>query len=142
MRKQVGIWVLFMLLALSYRLTAQESINFRIEVKHVNQDLAYSNVVEVERPFTLFVPNAFTPNGDGLNDVFQVRSESYSYYHMVVYDRWGNLVFESMNAELGWDGRYQGKPMPIGVYSYQVVMRAMDGTEWNKAGQVTIASND
>jgi gliding motility-associated-like protein len=68
-----------------------------------------------------YVANTFSPNGDGDNDIFKpVTSCIYEYYELEVYDRWGNRVFATTNIDVGWDGTFQGKPLPIGVYSYQL----------------------
>ena len=69
----------------------------------------------------IFVPNAFTPdNGDQLNNTFQVQGVSVSKYHIVIYDRWGGLVFESHDINLSWDGTLNGSPAASGIYSYKI----------------------
>ncbi|MCD4725470.1 MAG: gliding motility-associated C-terminal domain-containing protein, partial [Bacteroidales bacterium] len=69
-----------------------------------------------------YVPNAFSPDGDGLNDELKAISntENIVSYHMYIYNRWGALVFESKEISLGWDGEYKGKPAPQGVYAYKI----------------------
>jgi gliding motility-associated-like protein len=69
-----------------------------------------------------YVPNAFSPDGDGLNDEFKAISntENISSFHMYIYNRWGELVFEANDVSLGWDGEYKGKPAPQGVYVYKI----------------------
>lgn len=78
--------------------------------------------VIVFEEFTVFAPNAFTPNGDEINDVFLPRGNNISpdAYRMSIFDRWGILVFESAEPDLGWDGRISGSDAPIGVYTYQI----------------------
>ncbi len=66
----------------------------------------------------IYVPNAFSPNGDGKNDVLYVRSEILQDFYFAVYSRWGEKVFECSNLEAGWDGTYKGKPCQNGVYDY------------------------
>jgi gliding motility-associated-like protein len=69
----------------------------------------------------LFIPNAFTPDGDGLNDIFKVISSGdIKEFHMYVFNRWGEQIFESTNIDVGWDGRKDGDMCPIGVYSYLI----------------------
>lgn len=70
----------------------------------------------------LFIPNAFTPNGDGRNDFFRAETEMLMIeYTMLIYDRWGNIVFKTNNVEAYWDGKYNGnEDLPIGVYSYKI----------------------
>jgi len=69
-----------------------------------------------------YVPNAFSPEGDGLNDEFKVigNSDKISSFHMYIFNRWGALVFESKDISLGWDGEYKGKPAPQGAYVFKI----------------------
>ncbi len=88
----------------------------------------------------LGVPNAFTPNNDGNNDVLYVRSTAVSDIRVFrVFDRWGALVFESNNISVGWDGTYDGKPVNPGVYVYYVeAFCPLDGSRILKKGNVTV----
>lgn len=78
----------------------------------------------VEKPprSELSFPNAFTPNGDGMNDVFEPvgMEQLLINYQMFIYDRWGRLIFESSDFYQGWDGTFKGKNSPVGVYVYRV----------------------
>ena len=71
-------------------------------------------------PSTLYVPNTFTPDGDGLNDVFTVRGTYISNYKMLIYDRWGILLYETEDMNVGWDGTYMSSPVQIDTYVYKV----------------------
>jgi gliding motility-associated-like protein len=75
---------------------------------------------------SIYIPNSFTPNGDGKNDVFKPVGESYSDLTMYIYDRWGVMIFESKDS-VGWDGTYKGKSCQQGVYVY--VVRWYDQTK-------------
>ena len=66
----------------------------------------------------IFIPNAFSPNGDGLNDVLYVRSHILESFYFAVYGRWGQKLFETTRFDEGWDGTFQGKPCQNGVYDY------------------------
>lgn len=75
------------------------------------------------------VVNAFSPNGDGINDIFRVVSnEPIVSLNLQVYNRWGQLVFESHNIQDGWDGRYKGANQEIGVYVYSLRYEVETGT--------------
>ncbi len=78
--------------------------------------------VDYESPLgeKLYIPNTFTPNGDGLNDFFQLSAfRPCQTYEITIFNRWGQIVFESDDAtNVKWDGRYQGDPMPQDVYVY------------------------
>ncbi|MCK9612526.1 MAG: gliding motility-associated C-terminal domain-containing protein [Bacteroidales bacterium] len=85
-----------------------------------------------------YVPNIFSPNGDGQNDVFRVRGEGIVELSLVVFDRWGEKVFDTGNVNGEWDGTYKGKDMPNGVYSYYVVAKMQDDSQIKKKGNVTL----
>ena len=74
----------------------------------------------VGEPLDLYVPNAFTPNGDGQNDVFEVYGVGISQVNLKVYNRWGQEVFQASNNRPQWDGMSKGKMQPPGMYSYLV----------------------
>lgn len=72
----------------------------------------------------LLMPNAFTPNGDGLNDLFSIPSTIFiDLGKFTVYNRWGQVVFETQNARQGWDGSVKGSPLPSGTYAWFVQYR-------------------
>ena len=94
-------------LALSSMAQMQYSRKYRV-VAYKNgspQTFSVSNEVEVIPPMTLYIPNTFTPNGDGLNDTFGIAGEAVKDFKMEVFNRWGQLVFESTNPNLRWDGK-------------------------------------
>jgi len=67
----------------------------------------------------VFVPTAFTPNGDGKNDLFKILgTENISSLHLKIFNRWGEIVFETRDKAKGWDGRHKGVPAPLGNYVY------------------------
>ncbi|MCD6332002.1 MAG: gliding motility-associated C-terminal domain-containing protein [Bacteroidales bacterium] len=90
-------------------------------VDSVGNESEYSNTVCVDECLNYSLPNVFTPNGDGMND--KLRPNPYSRVEKIqlkIYNRWGNLVFETENPEINWDGksRMTGKKVPPGVYYY------------------------
>lgn len=67
----------------------------------------------------LYMPNSFSPNGDGSNDVFRIPpGANIDLKELAVFDRWGNRVFRTTDAAKGWDGRYKGEPVNTGIYVY------------------------
>jgi gliding motility-associated-like protein len=86
----------------------------------------------------LYVPNAFTPNGDGTNDFFHVYGYGYNEMLFQVFNRWGEKMFETTDPAEGWDGTFKGEAMPPGVYVYQVVVYYLDGQEGYEKGSVTL----
>ncbi len=77
-------------------------------------------LVTAECPPGLWLPNAFTPNGDGINDVFKALGYHVVSFHMHIFNRWGELVFVSDHMDRGWDGKHNGMPCELGVYVYDV----------------------
>ena len=99
--------------------------------------------ITIESDFNFHIPNAFTPNGDGINDVFF----GYGYggiteYQIWIFDRWGILMFTSVDVNEAWDGTYNNQPLPIDVYVWKVSLYALDKFNNNKkhilVGTVTI----
>jgi gliding motility-associated-like protein len=85
-----------------------------------------------------FIPNIFSPNGDGINDIFTIRGERIEQVSLKIYNRWGNLVFMGNDVSPAWDGRWQGKECPIGVYYYTAEVTYLNGAVEQKHGNVTI----
>ncbi|MES2132206.1 MAG: gliding motility-associated C-terminal domain-containing protein [Bacteroidota bacterium] len=94
--------------------------------------------IEVSLESTLYIPNAFTPNGDNLNDVLYTPGTNITSYHLVIYNRWGNLVFESRDAEHGWDGTYRGERVKDDVYNYLLVAEGIDHEVYKKTGFIAV----
>jgi len=86
----------------------------------------------------IFIPNAFTPNGDGMNDVFRVRSVNIDRLTFVVYNRWGQEVFRTGDISFGWDGTFKGKEMPPDVYAWYVEADCIGGERFMQKGNVTL----
>ena len=87
---------------------------------------SFSQQIEVAKPVTAFIPTAFSPNGDGINDELFMRAQLLERFLIQIFDRYGNEVFRSFDPEFRWDGAYQGKLIQEGVYSYR--FRAIDIT--------------
>jgi gliding motility-associated-like protein len=68
----------------------------------------------------LIIPNCFTPNGDGVNETFKAVSQNLSSYQIYIFNRWGQLLFESSDPEIGWDGKVNGTNCPVGTYFFLI----------------------
>lgn len=86
----------------------------------------------------VYVPNAFSPDGDARNDVLFVRSKMVSEMNFLVYDRWGEKVFESHDMNNGWDGTYRGKKCDPGVFVYYLDATCHNKAKYLKKGNVTL----
>lgn len=92
------------------------------------------------QPFTisiseseLLMPNAFSPNGDGINDIYKPKSgyKSIVEFHAYIFNRWGKKLYEWTDPSTGWDGTYNGSPVKQGVYFCLVKARGADGRKFN-----------
>ncbi len=101
--------------------------------------------VEITPDFALYVPNAFTPDGNNLNDTFQPMGVGINEdnYRMDVFDRWGELIFTTNNFRKGWDGSVKGgKQAPQGVYIYKLMVYDLEGGKHPFVGHVTVIKKD
>lgn len=110
------------------------------------------NLVFATASGTVEFPNAFTPNPNGsngghydpnnpganLNDVFHPKASGVEEYQLLIFNRWGELIFESIDIDIGWDGYYKGKLAQQDVYVWKVRARTIQGTIINDAGDVTL----
>ena len=103
-----------------------------------NSVFSISNTTELAPNLSLYVPNSFTPNGDGLNDTFGVYGESIKNYRMQVFNRWGQVIFESNNVTEQWDGTYNGRFVPQGAYIYKMSANGINGNTTSKNGTLNI----
>jgi len=87
---------------------------------------------------TVFVPNTFTPNADGVNDVMYARSNLLLEVDFNIYDRWGQLVFHTDDITKGWDGVFNGKPCNPDVFGYYIKFKCNNGKESFKKGNITL----
>jgi gliding motility-associated-like protein len=108
----------------------------------VQNDFACTDTVSYDvwiRPdYTFYIPTAFTPDGDYLNDVFRVYGLNTSGFELRIFDRWGGIVFESTNMEMGWDGNINGKAAPVGSYVVVVYYADVNGLRRSHYGNVAL----
>jgi len=124
-----------------YKVFAQQNPEFKS-----NGDTSVSNIVCLNLPSRLFVPNAFTPNNDGLNETFKPVGLSIlngsditeMQYDFRIYNRWGELLFETHDVTQGWDGKYEGAYVPEGVYVYIIDAHGYDSQNFYIHGSVTL----
>jgi gliding motility-associated-like protein len=86
----------------------------------------------------IYVPNVFTPNGDGKNDFFKPYGNMIANAEMWIFSQWGNALFHTNDGVRGWDGTAGGKPQPVGVYIYIIKITLQDGTVVTKKGSVNL----
>jgi gliding motility-associated-like protein len=86
----------------------------------------------------IFVPSAFTPNGDNENDILYVRGDNLLEVDLKIFDRWGELMFETTDQGIGWDGTFKGEPVDPDVYVYHLQAICFDGQESLIKGNITV----
>ena len=94
--------------------------------------------IVVENPSTLSIPNVFTPNGDGTNDMFFTPGNNISSYSLKIFNRWGQMLFSSEELLKGWNGTVNGQLAPDGVYLYILDAKGADDVVYKKQGHITL----
>jgi len=97
-----------------------------------------TDTIEISMDCDLFIPNAFSPNGDGINDEFKVMQTEIQQFIMQIYDRWGELVYETNNPNSGWDGKFNEMNCNIGAYVYYIKATLADSKTIERKGNVTL----
>jgi gliding motility-associated-like protein len=87
---------------------------------------------------TIYVPNTFTPNQDGINDVFTPKGTNIKYYEMTILNRWGQELYFTRNINGGWNGYYRGQICPPAVYNYKIVYQDNSNNYNTLVGKVII----
>ncbi len=102
-------------------------------------DTAQANTTTLN-PFGdgIYIPNAFTPNGDGVNDVLLVYGTAIVSVRLMIYNQWGKQLFISTNLLKGWDGTYNGERSPAGLYTYSLEAVMQDGKRITKGGTFSL----
>jgi len=119
--------------------TPQETTLYYLTVSDVNGCIATDSVlVSIDPEMVIFVPEVFSPNSDGANDYFHVLGKGIQSILLIVYDRWGNKVFEATDREQKWDGTHNGAPVNEGVYVYYLKVYLYNKQTIEQKGDVTV----
>jgi gliding motility-associated-like protein len=98
-----------------------------------------SNVADVVPKPLIYIPNAFTPNGDGLNDGFGVKAEGIQEFRLEIFNRWGELIFSTTDINEQWDGTFKGRKLEnTEVFVYKVSAAGTDSQPQKYNGTVTL----
>jgi gliding motility-associated-like protein len=99
----------------------------------------FTITIEVYSYFEYWIPNAFTPNGDGLNDIFKPVIEGVTNYEFLIFNRWGELIYSTDNIANGWDGTYKGNKCQEDVYVWKIeFVNAISRAREKYIGRVTL----
>ena len=124
-----------------YGLTGQDTVGLMVEALGSRWDcpsVFSQRVVGKTLSDQIFFPNTFTPNNNGQNDVFKLYSNVVQTMRLIIFNQWGEKVFETNDIRGEWDGSYKGKPQPIGVYVYAASLVLTDGTSVVKKGSFNL----
>lgn len=105
------------------KLNAQSDLEYNLQVRASSQNGNFeslSNIINYKRSAGVFVPDAFTPNGDGFNDILEAKSTQLQSFNFSILNRWGEVVFHSEDIANGWDGTINGTNAPVGSYVYKM----------------------
>ena len=126
--------------------TPLDDVRYTLQMA-VENGCTYRDSVDVDvwKDRSVFIPNAISPNGDGINEYFYVQSKlnNVEVSKMSIFDRWGNLVFMTENIpvnqeSVGWDARFNGQPVQSGVFVYVIELTFVDGFTRQRRGDVTV----
>jgi gliding motility-associated-like protein len=112
-----------------------------LQVTDINGCISYDSVwIYVDGQTILLLPTAFSPDGNGVNDIFRITKwlNILSLETFEIYNRWGEMVFSTSDINAGWDGTFNGREQPLSVYSWIVKARDYEGNDVVKTGNVTL----
>lgn len=118
--------------------TPGTSTTYIVEMTDSNGCKNFDTVTVNVEYLPLFIPNGFSPNGDGVNDLFYVRGTGIAQMDLQVFDRWGVMVFGTSDQNLGWDGTFEGKALNSDVFVYKCDVLLKNGEELRFQGNLTL----
>lgn len=108
---------------------------YYVDVTNSNECVRSDSVEVIEYcPSSIFIPNSFTPNGDGINDIFKPVGHNIVELEMYIFDRWGKQLFFTNNPEMGWDGTYNGEQVKDEVYTWRIVYTLVNEKDFSERG--------
>jgi len=119
---------------------AHQVYHYRVTATAVDAGIpvSISNMIEVIKAPNLFYPSAFTPNGDGLNDVFKVVGQYTARFEFKIFNRWGEQLFFTDDSAQGWDGTYKGNLMPEGTYVFRAKITDLINRTSEQSGTIVL----
>lgn len=118
--------------------TPSSDVSYVVEITDIHGCKNYDTVNISVEYLPLFIPNGFSPNGDGSNDLFFVRGTGIEKIDLQIYNRWGQMVFSTNDQSLGWDGAYKGKLLNTDVFVYKCDVVLKNGKELRFQGNLTL----
>lgn len=124
-------------------ITFPDSGNYLAKAIAVNEEGCYDTAyaeIRIDPLFHVYIPNAFSPNGDGVNEGFSAKGEGFKQYRMTIFDRWGDEIFTTDNPQIEWDGRANkgSRISPIDVYNYKFWIKDVFNNDHIYIGKVVL----
>ncbi|MFY7910743.1 MAG: T9SS type B sorting domain-containing protein [Emticicia sp.] len=115
----------------------EEEAKFQIRTTSTDGKESFSNIYVIPIAVKLFLPEAFSPNNDNINESFEIKGliKRIAKFEIQIYNRWGNPIFISNDININWDGTFQNTLMPSDTYTYKIYVKSNDGKEFNKSGK-------
>lgn len=122
-----------------YNIAGSYVVTLTVESEHGCRDTS-QHEIDVREVVNIYIPNAFTPDGDGINDNFNIVGENLvdDEYSLLIFDRWGENIFASRALNNGWDGTYKGEIVKTDIYVYQVQVYDIFGDKHQYTGHVSL----
>ncbi|MBK9732098.1 MAG: PKD domain-containing protein [Chitinophagaceae bacterium] len=103
-----------------------------------NNGCVGKDTIFVDNACPFFIPTAFTPNNDGINDAYKIITDGTNDFELMIFNRWGQMVYQSSDADASWDGTYEGLPEEMGSYIYSVSIKFDNGVSRVMKGNITL----
>jgi len=120
----------------SPEIVPKSSSNYWVKISNPCGEIVDEADIEVRRCMcNVWIPSAFTPNGDGVNETFEIKVECRDFdFTLDIFNRWGEHIYQQTDLDKPWDGRYKGKALPNGVYTYRIQYWGRDehGLRWKE----------
>lgn len=117
--------------------TPSHSITYKVSYEDENGCIAKAST-NINFDPLIYVPNTFTPDGKGVNNIFKAVAANIDDFHLIIYNRWGEIIFESYNKNIGWDGTYGGKICQDGTYIWAIKYKDSEKREHTLTGHVNL----
>ena len=101
-------------------------------------DTGYGYIHIFGKYINIYIPDAFSPNGDGVNDIFDIKGLGFVDYNFSIYNRWGELTFETTDTKKSWDGIFKNQPATEGIYVYMIMVTDQFGIKHYFSGSLTL----
>ena len=121
----------------SVTFSPEETTTFVLQIDTIGCISRDEIIINVEVSGNISVPNLFTPNGDGVNDLLEIYGYSIDELDFRIYDRWGEIVFQTNSILDHWDGRFNGMELNTAVFVYSIKVKYKDGREVIQQGNIT-----